>query len=65
MKKSPKYSVGCKVAYQDENGMKCQGCVCRIAEVGRECFHYTVECENGRRCMLCEARLTETKELNE
>lgn len=65
MKKSPKYSVGCKVAYNDENGTKCQGSVCRIAEVGKGCFNYTVDCENGKRCMLPEAKIIESEKLNE
>lgn len=65
MKKCPKYSVGCKVAYNDENGAKHEGCVKRIAEVGRECFHYTVECENGKKCLLCEAKLIDCEKLIE
>ena len=65
MNKSPKYSVGCKVAYNGENGCECQGSVCRITEVGRGCFYYTLECDNGERCMLYEGRIIETDKLNE
>lgn len=65
MKKSPKYGVGSKVAYKDENGSKCEGCVYRIAEVGRECFHYGVDCEDGKKRFLYEAKLIETEKINE
>ena len=65
MKRSPKYSVGCKVAYDGEDGCKCQGVVCRITEVGRECYHYTLKCENGKKCSLYEAKIIDGEKLIE
>ena len=59
MNKNPKYSVGCSVVYQDENGTRNQGIVFRIAEVGRECFSYTVECKDGKMCFLSETKIIE------
>lgn len=65
MKKSPKYGVGSKVVYKDENGSKFEGCVYRITEVGRGCFHYSVDCEDGKKRFLYEAKLIETEKINE
>ncbi|MBP5723038.1 MAG: hypothetical protein J6X18_05630 [Bacteroidales bacterium] len=65
MKKSPKYSVGCEVAYKSEDGCECQGSVCRITEIGKECFHYTLKCGNGKKCSLYEDKIIDKQELKE
>ena len=65
MKKSPKYSVGSEVAYKGEDGCEYSGSVCRIAEVGKEYFMYTLDCGDGKRHSLYEGKITNTRKINE
>lgn len=57
MNRSPKYSVGNKVAClnEEEKEMYC-GSIIRISEVGCGCYLYTVDC-GGNRHTMCEGRI--------
>ena len=54
MKNNPKYSVGCEVTYKSEDGCENKGNICRITEIGKECYQYTLKCGNGKKCSLYE-----------
>lgn len=64
MTKSPKYSVGCEVAYKGEDGSQTRGRVNKIVEVGREVYLYGLDCNGFKpKWLYEECKLTD--KLNE